>query len=163
MIADGKGDSMIFLIFAIAALDLLVKALVEQKMPLGKKRQCYFKKNCFYKKIYIWHIKNKGVAYNRLEGKQKEILIFTGGCMTFFAWLLKKEWQSYGYTLSEFALAFILGGALGNFLERINKGYVTDYIYIEAKKAPVFNIADVFIVLGTVVFCLSSLFHKEKF
>lgn len=149
---------MILLVFilGIAATDLCVKAFVSKKLAVGEKHEC----KC--KRLSIWHIKNKGIAYNHLEGQRKEILLFTGADIAFFTGILNKECRTKGNTAIGFSIAMLLGGALGNFLERIKKGYVTDYIHIKGKKAPIFNIADVFIAGGAVLFCLSSLFQKEK-
>jgi signal peptidase II len=57
------------------------------------------------------------------------------------------------------ASALILGGALSNLADRLRFGYVVDYI--DLKYLPVFNIADIAIVLGA-IFLVYSLLKKEK-
>ena len=73
-------------------------------------------------------------------------------------------------------MQLLLGGGLGNFIERIKYGEVTDFIYIDnqnksentfvkkliQKSKPIFNIADIFVALGAVIFILSTLLQKEK-
>lgn len=49
------------------------------------------------------------------------------------------------------ALSFIIGGASGNYIDRMYNGYVTDFLYIKYKKLPIFNIADLFIFLGSIL------------
>ena len=50
------------------------------------------------------------------------------------------------------ALLLVAGGAIGNLLDRIFHGYVVDMFYFELIDFPVFNIADIFIVIGGVLF-----------
>lgn len=144
------------IIAGIAAADLWIKWLVCKVMQVGEKRQTK------WNRLFFWHIKNKGVAYNHLEGRRKGILLITGGAMIYFLRQMRKQWKTHGMHTPVLAMAFLVGGALGNFLERIKKGYVTDYIYIQVKGLPIFNLADVFILLGTAILSLSSVFHKEN-
>ena len=63
-----------------------------------------------------------------------------------------------------FALAFILGGALGNLYDRIALGHVVDFIVVHYQDNfwPAFNIADSAITLGAAVLIIDMLFNKEK-
>ena len=76
------------------------------------------------------------------------------------AW--KKHWQqadinikggSYAQKAMRFALALILAGALGNFIDRIFRGHVIDFLEVHVKKFywPTFNIADSCISIGAVL------------
>ena len=57
------------------------------------------------------------------------------------------------YKLEKIAYSLILGGAIGNFLDRIVYGYVIDFLdfYIFGYNYPIFNLADTFIVLGVLL------------
>lgn len=59
-------------------------------------------------------------------------------------------------------LALILGGALSNLFDRAYFGYVSDFFEFEFVKFAVFNVADTFITIGAVVFCLWYLFGASK-
>lgn len=63
-----------------------------------------------------------------------------------------------------FALAFILGGALGNLYDRIHFGYVIDFIVVHYQEHfwPAFNLADSAITLGALVLIADMLLKKEK-
>lgn len=63
-----------------------------------------------------------------------------------------------------FALAFILGGAVGNLYDRIVHGHVVDFIVVHYQDNywPAFNLADSAITLGAAVLILDMLFVKEK-
>lgn len=68
-------------------------------------------------------------------------------------------------TLETFALAFVLGGALGNLYDRIFLGHVVDFIQVHYQSDyyfPAFNLADSAITLGAIVLIVDMLFGKEK-
>jgi signal peptidase II len=57
--------------------------------------------------------------------------------------------------LAHVGLALLLGGALGNYLDRVGRGYVVDFIH--AAHWPVFNVADVWVTLGGLALVLVAL------
>lgn len=134
----------ILTVFAVLGLDLGTKAWAERILPLHQKKEIV--KN----HLYLWHIKNNGMAYNRFAGKRKGILLSTGLLLAFYAGLFLRILLGYGEKFMALPLAVITGGGFGNFLERLQKGRVTDFIYIPFRKrnAPIFNFADVCIVGG---------------
>lgn len=62
---------------------------------------------------------------------------------------------------SEIALAMIIGGAIGNGIDRLLHGYVVDFFDVRAINFAIFNVADSFITVGVILFAL-SLFLEEK-
>ena len=65
---------------------------------------------------------------------------------------------------SNLGFAFICGGALGNFIDRIKQGYVTDFIdiYFDKWHWPVFNLADTAITIGAVILIYDIFFYRKK-
>ena len=59
--------------------------------------------------------------------------------------------------LEKWALCFIAGGAIGNFIDRAAFGYVRDFILLEFIEFPVFNIADCFVCIGAGLYILYAL------
>ncbi len=65
--------------------------------------------------------------------------------------------------LSRLSMAMIAGGAIGNFIDRYRMGYVIDFIDVRFGtfyNFPVFNIADSFVVCGTILMVILILFNK---
>ncbi len=109
---------------------------------------------------------NPGVAFSLFNSKVGLIpLLLTVFvsliCISIAFWLMKTpkndKWTSY-------ALAFILGGALGNLYDRIAYGHVIDFIdtYIYTWHWYTFNVADSFITLGALMMFKTILFSSER-
>ena len=133
-----------------AAADLFTKKKVREKFRNGEKRH-------IKGRLYIWHVKNKGIAYNRLQDNRKKVMAVSGGaCAAVAAWLFYLMRSGAGF-FQKLGAALILGGGMGNLIDRIQNREVTDFIYIDFKKAPIFNVADIAAVLGGIVTVISSL------
>ena len=66
------------------------------------------------------------------------------------------------YTAAHLFLIFISAGAVGNMTDRIINGFVVDYIYLSFINFPVFNVADIYVTIGTVgIAILLIFFYKE--
>ncbi|MGN0135539.1 signal peptidase II [Anaerotignum sp.] len=132
--------------FAILGLDLGTKKWAEEKLPLNQKKEIV--KN----RLYFWHIKNGGLAYNRFDGRRKGILLSTGALLALYSCSFCNVLRGKGDRRMALPLAVTLGGGYANFWERLKKGKVTDFLFIpvEGKNAPIFNLADIAIILGAV-------------
>lgn len=132
--------------FAVLGLDLGTKRWAAQTLPLNRKKEIV--KN----HLYLWHIKNGGIAYNRFDGKRKGILLFTGVLLGFYSRQFLLSLTGKRDRRLALPLALTLGGGYGNFWERLKKGAVTDFLYVPIKgvNAPIFNPADIAVVLGAV-------------
>ena len=66
------------------------------------------------------------------------------------------------HLLEKLSICMIAGGALGNFADRIIRGYVVDMIDVNFFNYPVFNIADCYIVVGAILMCFYVIFLDNK-
>jgi len=148
----------IIIVIAIFIIDQLSKKYINKKYIEGKPEELV------EGKVYIYNCKNEGAAFGFL--KDKPILLKIASLSSLVSLIYSfisalAENKSFGDKLS---LSFILGGSLGNLYDRFKKGRVTDFIYIDSKKiknSPVFNFADVFIAIGTIIYLLKSIFGKK--
>lgn len=63
--------------------------------------------------------------------------------------------------LGRWMLVFVMAGGLGNFIDRLIYGYVVDMLHFEFINFPVFNVADIFISVCGVIFCIWLIFHRS--
>ncbi|KAB2494762.1 signal peptidase II [Priestia endophytica] len=140
----------------VIALDQLTKWIVVQKMEYGESITVI--ENFFY----ITSHRNRGAAWGILEGKMWFFYLITiiviGAIIVYIQKLGKKEARL------KVALAFMLGGAIGNFIDRLIRKEVVDFIdtYIFSYNYPIFNIADSALVIGVILVCVFTLFDGKK-
>ena len=110
----------------------------------------------------ISYVTNSGGAFGLFNGGPEwiRILLFILIpliCFVFIFAMLRDTKQP----LPILALSFILGGALGNYVDRVRLGYVVDFLDLHVKSWhwPTFNFADSFIVIGVAL--LSFLYFKD--
>ena len=60
------------------------------------------------------------------------------------------------------ALTFMVGGAVGNLIDRVRLGYVIDFFDFRLIHFPIFNIADCFVTIGAVIFAVYVIFFSDK-
>jgi signal peptidase II len=109
---------------------------------------------------------NTGAAFSFLAdagGWQRWFFIGLAAIISIglFIWLLRLKSQ---YVWLGIALAFILGGAVGNLIDRTSYGYVIDFIdiYYQDWHWPAFNVADSAISIGVFMILIDGLFSTEK-
>jgi signal peptidase II len=59
-------------------------------------------------------------------------------------------------------MVVIVAGAIGNFIDRVTKGYVIDYFYFKLIDFPVFNVADCYITVAVIVFLIICFFVLKE-
>ncbi|WP_213955013.1 MULTISPECIES: signal peptidase II [unclassified Variovorax] len=108
---------------------------------------------------------NTGAAFSFLAdaaGWQRWMFTAIGvAAAVFIFWMLKKH---AGQKLFSFAMACILGGAIGNVIDRMMHGYVVDFLdfHLGGKHFPAFNVADSAITIGAVCLVLDELRRVRK-
>ena len=107
---------------------------------------------------------NTGISYGLFSGGgdfQKWILISLSILIIIFLLSFIRNESSI---LSKLSISFIIGGALGNVLDRFTYGAVVDFISLHARGFSwyIFNIADMFIVIGVILFILSQFILSKK-
>jgi signal peptidase II len=113
----------------------------------------------------VVRVHNTGAAFNFLAdsaGWQRWLFVGLGVvASTVIVWMLKKHPMQ---TLFCFAMAMILGGALGNVIDRLLHGYVVDFIQLHyaGRAFPSFNLADSAITLGAICLILDELLRVRR-
>ncbi len=110
--------------------------------------------------FYFRYLENRGAAFSILEGKTLFLIIMTSLVSLAVLFVIFKYKDKFLRT----TLSLILSGALGNLYDRIAKGSVTDFIdfHFGSYVFPTFNVADMFVVVGTILMAIYILFiYKE--
>lgn len=64
--------------------------------------------------------------------------------------------------LEKISYGMIIGGAIGNLVDRINYGFVIDFLDFRLIDYPIFNVADCFVVIGAVLLCICVIFFDKR-
>jgi len=136
-----------FIITAVViVLDLLSKFFIDHTMQMGQSI------SVIDKFFYITYIHNAGAAWGMLAGQQA---LFIGvSAVAAVVMILYFRDTEDDQVLSRTGIALVYGGIIGNLVDRLLFGYVRDFLdfFIFGYDYPVFNIADVGVVLG--IFCI---------
>lgn len=146
----------IILISLIAlVLDILTKQLVINTMI--EHQSITIIENFFS----ITFAKNTGVAFSFLEGKVPLIIIMTSIVIIF---ILKYIKTTKPNKIESICYGLVLGGAIGNLLDRLIYGYVIDYLDFNlfGYSFPIFNLADTFIVIGIIILLILSIIESRN-
>ncbi|MEZ5690102.1 MAG: signal peptidase II [Rickettsiales bacterium] len=106
---------------------------------------------------------NRGVSFGMFSEHNQPLLLILVA-MVIVLILLVWLWETTSMA-TVFSIGFIIGGAVGNVMDRIYYGAVVDFLdfHINNLHWPAFNIADSFIFIGVVVLCVYSMFFEKKF
>jgi signal peptidase II len=117
--------------------------------------------------FHITHVRNTGGAFSFLAGASEAVRV------PFFLAASAIAIGVLGYFIRQvpaqdrlllFALSGVLGGALGNLIDRVTLGHVTDFLDVQFRGHhwPAFNVADSFISVGVVILLAHSLFARAR-
>ena len=104
-------------------------------------------------------VKNYGAAFNIFSGNRLFLSCISIIFSILLTYLILKKNNSSLFDLLSYS--FILGGTIGNGMDRVLRGFVVDFINLNIINFPVFNIADISINIGFIFF-LYSIFKKQS-
>ena len=112
--------------------------------------------------FHLTYVQNTGAAFSSFEGMR---WMFVAIFVLLTAALIFEYFKTpMPFTkLDRWCLAAIYGGGLGNVIDRIRLGYVVDMIDVDFMNFAVFNVADCFIVCGSILLMISLVFFNKKF
>ena len=148
---------MPYIIALIAILiDQITKYIVMKTMSLGESIEVI--PNIFY----ITSHRNKGAAWGILQDKMYFFYLITIVFVIAVVYFIQK--QAKGDKLLGVSLGLILGGAIGNFIDRLFRHEVVDFIhvYIFGYNFPVFNIADSSLCIGVILMIIITLMEDKR-
>ncbi len=148
----------------VVVVDQVTKWAIIQYIPL-------YGKVPLYDFINLTHQQNRGAAFSFLAGQDGWqrwffVVLATGVSAFIGTWLWRLERQAP--IILAAGLALVLGGAVGNLVDRVRLGYVTDFIQVTLSRVPFFdpfpsfNVADSAITVGAALLIIDALFFSGK-
>ncbi len=146
------------------AVDQVLKWYMSSVLPLCTPERCESMEVLPFFRLMVLH--NRGAAFSFLAdagGWQRWFLVAVSSVVSVFVavWLYRIRYEQ---KLLAVSLSFILGGALGNLIDRALQGYVVDFfvVYYHPYYFPAFNIADSAITVGAALMILDILIGNQK-
>ncbi|MDE7132309.1 MAG: signal peptidase II [Lachnospiraceae bacterium] len=109
------------------------------------------------------YLENKGAAFGMLQNQKAFFIFVAVVTLGVIGYVLFKVPDRKKYGILHLLLSLIAAGAIGNMIDRIRFDYVVDFIYFVLINFPIFNVADIYVTVSTVVLVFLLLFvYKEN-
>ena len=142
-------------ILALVGCDQLLKSWTVHHLALGES-------TAFLPGfMQLTRVHNYGAAWSSFSGKTVMLIVVTAALMIAVAYLLIR--RIVRHPLGAAAAVLILGGGVGNIIDRIVHGSVVDMFDLLLFDYPVFNLADCFVVVGVILGAVYYLWFYEKY
>lgn len=146
----------IFIALAII-IDQIIKVIIRVKMDTGDSITLI---NHFFS---ITHVENTGAAWGGFSGYTIVLIIISLAILGYFIYLYK-DINFKNKIVFSISLVLVIGGTIGNLIDRLIFRSVTDFLdfIILGYDFPVFNIADIFLVVGFALFIIDMIFLDKE-
>ena len=157
---DNEGYDMIYALYTLVVLvligcDQLLKSWTVSHLELGQST------GFLPGFLQLTRVHNYGAAWSSFSGKTVLLVAVTAVLLVAVAYLLLR--RIVRHPLGVAAALLILGGGVGNIIDRIANGYVVDMFDLLLFDYPVFNLADCFVVVGVILGAVYYLWFYEKY
>lgn len=113
--------------------------------------------------LYLHYLENRGAAFGLFQNQFLFFGIMTVIILCAVIYVLWHMPSDKKYLFLRIICFVICAGAIGNFIDRVRLNYVVDFIYFSPINFPVFNVADIYVVVSMALFLISFLFiYKEE-
>lgn len=150
-----KFNSLIylFIVVSLVSLDQYTKSIILNYFEL------YESKTIIDGFFSLTYVQNFGAGFSIMQNARTTFLIITPICLVGFTYLFIKSNDK----LSKTALLLMISGTIGNFIDRIVRVYVVDFLdfIIFGWDFPIFNVADIFLTIGVCLYII-ALIKEEK-
>ena len=110
--------------------------------------------------FHLTYWENRGAAFGILQNQRVLFIVLTILIVSaVIIFMIAKKPKSLMLNIS---LTLLMGGAIGNFIDRALKGYVVDFLDFRLINFPIFNAADCFVVVGAVLLAIYLIFMEDK-
>lgn len=111
----------------------------------------------------LYYVENKGISFSMLSSKMALIIIITSIITLILIYVMIRTPKTKYFMPFSIVLSVIVGGAAGNMIDRIFRGFVIDFIMLDFINFPIFNVADIFVCVGLFILVILIIFkYKDK-
>ena len=142
----------VILISLLTAIDQFTKFVVQSSFEL------YQSKTVIDGVFSFTYIQNRGMAWGMFQGKIPVFLIFTAIFLILSFRIMYNVVDNRRYRWVKYVLILLISGAIGNLIDRVTLGYVVDFFSFDLIDFPVFNVADIYVVISMISAILLLLF-----
>ncbi|WP_430786077.1 signal peptidase II [Virgibacillus flavescens] len=149
-----------YVYYIIAAIIIIIDQLT--KWVVIKNMELYEQITIVENFFHLTSHRNKGAAWGILEGKMIFFYIVTTVVVLGVIYYMQKYARNDKFLAV--SLSFILGGAIGNFIDRLFRGEVVDFLdfIIFGYDFPIFNVADSSLVVGVTLILIATFFEEKQ-
>lgn len=151
-----KNVYLLWLAVVVVVLDQITKQLIVRELA-------WFDVIPVFDHLNIVHMRNTGAAFSMMSNAPPWVFVLLGTAVSIgiLLWLRRNP---RGQTILATGLTLIMGGALGNVIDRVTRGHVVDFIdfYVGSWHFAAFNVADMAISAGTALLILDMLLDWRR-
>ena len=114
--------------------------------------------------LSLVYAENEGVAFSMLSGSRMFIILISIILLGILIYMLSKEKVEKNEKVTILSYGLLIGGILGNLIDRIIRGVVIDYVSLNifGYPFPIFNLADLFITTGVILIVIKTIKDDKK-
>ena len=146
----------VLLAAAAAATDRLTKVMAVRQL------QGQAVKSLIPGVLELCYVENTGMAFGLLKDARVFFAVITVILLAGILWVYFKLPAEKRYRPVFISLSLITGGTVGNFIDRISRGYVVDFLNLSLIDFPVFNLADIYITWPAVLLAVLGIFYYKE-
>ncbi len=110
---------------------------------------------------FTYH-ENRGAVWGIMQGQIPVLIVSTVIILAVVLWIYSRIPDTKKYLCLRIIAVMVIAGAIGNFIDRLFRHYVVDFIYFELIDFPIFNVADMYVVIAAFLLIFVSIFvYKE--
>ena len=110
----------------------------------------------------LHYLENRGAAFGIMQGRQGFFFIMTVIVLVAIIYVYGKIPVEKHFMLMRICSILLFSGAIGNMIDRSIQNYVVDFLYFELIDFPIFNVADIYVTISTIIFIISILFYYKE-
>lgn len=144
-------------ILILVAIDQITKYFIYTNMTPYKDE-----KKVLGNALVIYFIKNTGAAWGSLSNKTIFLLVISILLVILLSYVYHNATKYPHLKAARICIVFIIGGAIGNMIDRIRFHYVVDFIYVKLINFPIFNFADICVTVCMFILLFLFIFKYKS-